>query len=91
MAENQNTDTSILDDVIASVTKRLLVDEDEVKLIAKLLKKVLHGGASVEDLTRHRSFDAAKLEELVRAARTELQRRISGIAQAIGSNRSQKS
>ncbi|KAH7689631.1 hypothetical protein AAVH_40369, partial [Aphelenchoides avenae] len=73
----------LLDTVVESITQKCLPDEDEAKLVSKLMLVVLKGEATAEEATQNRCISASKLQDYVNAARIALKSFDAVIQQAV--------
>ncbi|KAH7715476.1 hypothetical protein AAVH_17117 [Aphelenchoides avenae] len=73
----------LLEIVIENITQKCLPDEDEAKLVSKLMLVVLKGEATAEEATQNRCISATKLQDYVNAARIALKSFDEVIQQAI--------
>ncbi|KAH7720577.1 hypothetical protein AAVH_11908 [Aphelenchoides avenae] len=73
-----------IEGAIHGVVRRSTTDEDEASLIAKRMRRVMSGEATVEEVSRGSSvFPKHVLEAHVKAARIALEHIVDGIAEAI--------
>ncbi|KAH7693734.1 hypothetical protein AAVH_39226, partial [Aphelenchoides avenae] len=76
-------DSKLLEVVVENVAKKFLHDEDEAKLLSKLMLKVLRDEATVHEAIRGRSISARRLSEYVEAARLALKRFDASVDEAV--------
>lgn len=73
----------LFDIVVENITQKCLPDEDEAKLVSKLMLTVLQGETTAEVATQNRCISAKKLQDYVNAARIALKSFDAGIQQAV--------
>lgn len=76
-------DQKLLEIIVENITQKCLPDEDEAKLVSKLMLTVLKGEATAEEATQNRCISATKLRDYVNAARIALKSFDAGIQQAV--------